>query len=81
MLMLILSVYITIGVVSAFTHLGKWVFNSMIWAIPLLPFIFTYHLLFGNTRQRADAFIVFRVVVLAACLYALLFLFITALQS
>lgn len=81
MLLFILTVYITIGVVSAFTNLCKWVFRSMIWAIPMLPFIFTYQLLFGNTRQRADALIVLKVVLLAAGLYAVLFLFITVLQS
>lgn len=56
MLLFILTIYITIGVVSAFTHLGKFIFNSMIWAIPLLPFMIIYYLINGDSKKRAEAF-------------------------
>jgi hypothetical protein len=46
MLSFIITVYITIGVVSSFAHLGKWFFGSTIWAIPLIPFIVMHKLIF-----------------------------------
>ncbi|NCC74187.1 MAG: hypothetical protein EOM06_12400 [Sphingobacteriia bacterium] len=78
MLMLILIIYITIGVVSTFTHLGKWIFSSMIWAVPLLPFMIIYFLVFGDSQKKSEAIFLLKFIAVLAGLYLFLVLLFSA---
>jgi len=55
MILLILGIYIFIGVVSAFSNFGKWIFSSPLLAIPLLPFMIIYYLIRGDSVKLAEA--------------------------
>jgi len=56
MLLFLLGVYIFIGVTSAFTNFGRWIFSSPLLAIPLLPFMIVYYLINGDSKKRKEAF-------------------------
>lgn len=78
MLLFILTVYITIGVVSALSNLGKWVFSSMLLAIPFLPFMIIYYLLFGDSKKRSEAF---SLIITLLALFIIIYSVVISIQS
>ncbi|MFZ4545923.1 MAG: hypothetical protein ACOYN4_00730 [Bacteroidales bacterium] len=65
MLVAIIAVYVLFGGISVFSNLGKWVFNSMILAIPFLPFMIIYFLIFGTSGKREEAIMMVKGIALA----------------
>ncbi|MEZ5195248.1 MAG: hypothetical protein R2764_02235 [Bacteroidales bacterium] len=58
MLELIITIYVTIGVVSLFSSFGKWFMNSFFLALLLMPFMVIYYLVFGPVERRKEAVMV-----------------------
>ncbi|MFZ4548113.1 MAG: hypothetical protein ACOYN4_11790 [Bacteroidales bacterium] len=55
MITVIIFVYVLVGGLSLFSGIGKWLFNSYIWAITMLPFMVAYYLIKGDEKKRAEA--------------------------
>jgi hypothetical protein len=81
MIILIVGIYVFIGVISAFSNLGKWVFGSFLWAIPLLPFMIIYYLIYGDATKRSEAKSLIKLLLFLAGLYCMLYLIILAIQT
>lgn len=81
MLSLIITIYITVGIASVFTSAGKWLFNSMIWAIPLLPFMTIYFLIWGDAVKKAEAIEMLKFFGIAIVFFFIFYGVINAFQS
>lgn len=72
MITIILIIYIMVIGVSALFNSMKWLVNSSILFLPLIPFMVGYYLIFGDEKKRAEALIICKAFLLFAAIYFVL---------
>jgi Mn2+/Fe2+ NRAMP family transporter len=69
MIALMIGIYVTIGVGSMVSNMGKWLGNSIVLSILFLPFMVVYFLVFGPKERRKEAVDVCKAIILVGLIY------------
>jgi len=75
MLTTIVSIYIIVGVTSAISNLGKWIYNSSFLGYLFLPFMVLYFITLGDAQKKKEAKIILLFLFTVCCLFGLVTLF------
>lgn len=74
MLTVLIYLYATIGITAALTHLGRFILKSNILAIPFMPFMVIYFLVFGDKKRRYEAIMICKGLLVLCILFLAIYL-------